>query len=93
MNIISDLAQRVGGVLALVGALLGAWLNSSTTCTSSLTGGPRCHNAFGDVALNAVGEPNLEPLIATGAAVGAVIGALLAWLIVAILPHTKADLV
>lgn len=92
MNYISDIAQKVGGVVALVGALLGAWLTSSTTCTSSLTTGKSCRNAFGDVALNAVGDPNLGVLIATGAAGGAVIGALLGWLIVAIWPHTKEDL-
>lgn len=92
MNIISDLAQKVGGVLALAGALLGAWATSSTTCTSSLFGGKTCRNLFGEVSLNAFGKPDLGALIATGAAVGAVIGALLGLGIVAVWPHTKEDL-
>ena len=92
MNLISDLAQKVGGVLALVGALLGSWVTSSTTCTSSLTAGKSCRNLFGEVSLNVIGEPNLAALIATGAAVGAVIGALLGLGIATIWPHTKDDL-
>lgn len=92
MNYISDLAQKVGGVLALVGALLGAWVNSSTTCSSSLTTGKSCRNPFGEVSLNAIGEPNLAALVATGAAAGAVIGALLGLGIVRMWPGTKGDL-
>ena len=82
----------IGGVLALVGALIGAWVTSSTTCTSSLVAGKSCRNLFSELSLNAIGEPNLAALIATGAAVGAVIGALLGWGIVTIWPHTKDDL-
>ena len=92
MNIISDLAMKVGGVLALVGFGLGAWLNSSTTCSSSFIAEKSCRNFRGEVSLGVFGEPDVTALFSTGGAVGAVIGALLGLGIVTVWPQTKNDL-
>ncbi len=91
MQIITDLAQKVGGILAVAGALVGAWLNGSTSCETTF-GEKTCTNAFGEVALNSLGVPDTTQLYLVGAAVGAVVGALVGIAIGQLWPATKDDL-
>jgi ABC-type Fe3+-siderophore transport system permease subunit len=87
MNVMMDLAMKVGGVLAFVGALMGGWLRYPT-CEPS--GG--CHTILGEVARGPLGQPDTVQLVGVGAAVGAVIGALIGLFIAWLWPHTKKDL-
>lgn len=71
----TDLITKVGGGFAVVGMLIGAWLWSSTTCsTPPFTTERSCSNFLGEVTLDAVGSPQTGQLMVTGAFVGAVIG-------------------
>lgn len=90
MNIILDLAVKVGGVLALAGGLIGAWLWFPNCEASGLFGG--CHNFFGDVPVNSLGQPETTQLLFTGGAAGALIGAVIGLLVAWVWPHTKKDL-
>jgi hypothetical protein len=78
---VADLVTKVGGAFSVVGLLIGAWLFGSTTCTSSLVGGRSCTNFFGEVSVNALGQPNTVALMGTGALVGAVVGAIVGWVV------------
>ena len=90
MQIITDLAQKVGGILALVGALFGAWLNGSTSCETTF--GEKTCTSVGEVVLNSLGLPDTTQLYLVGAAVGAVVGALVGIAIGQLWPATKDDL-
>ena len=89
----ADLVMKVGGVGSVVGAIIGAVLWSSTTCSGSPgSSTPSCSNVFGEVATNALGQPNWAALIGIGALVGAVVGGGLCALIAKLWPSTKPDL-
>ena len=92
MKVMTDLALKVGGVLALLGCFAGAFVFGNTTCTSSLIEPKTCTNVFGEVALDAFGNPHTAQLMTTGALVGAVTGAILGVTIARLMPHTRDDL-
>ena len=91
MSFATDIFTKVGGTLALIGLFAGAWLNSSTTCTSSFRGGRSCTNVFGEVELTA-GQPNTVELMLTGAFVGALAGAAIGIVVSLIWPQHQEDL-
>lgn len=89
----ADLVMKVGGVLAAVGAVVGAFLNSLTTCTQGgLTGPVSCSNWLGEVGVDFSGNPAIVPLIAWGGFWGAVLGSLIGVAIGWLWPHTKRSL-
>ena len=71
----ADLVMKVGGVGALLGAVLGALLWTNTTCTGVAGSSNRsCTNFFGQVDVNMLGQPEWPKLLGIGLLVGALVG-------------------
>ena len=89
----ADLVMKVGGVGALLGAVLGALLWTNTTCTGVAGSSNRsCTNFFGQVDVNMLGQPEWPKLLGIGLLVGALVGGGIGAAITCIWPTTKPDL-
>lgn len=89
-KIMTEVATKLGGFLAVAGLLIGGFLWYPKCDASAFA--DECRNAFGSVPLNNLGQPNIEGLVATGSLIGAVVGGVLGLLIAAIWPSAKKNL-
>jgi hypothetical protein len=82
----ADVVAKVAGACAVVGLFIGVIVFAKVDCVASAGFGTakRCSNLFGDVTVNAAGQPDYVWLGAKGALIGAVVGGLggaaVAWL-------------